>query len=1247
MQAWKKTTSYIRRHNWYVDTLELDRTAINLRPFIEQIQQRMRATDWKNSGLRIVLAPKSQNWKKSATSDDWNPVQKKGKPKKGKPKLDKTPKTPLRPLAHVDIAEQVVATALMLCLANRVETAQGDPRDAIDSTASRKKVISYGNRLFCDKSGGGLCHRWGSSKLYRAYYQDYKEFLSRPDHVVKSLGQRGKSPIFVVHSDLKQFYDRVRPNHLATALQRLRKNDDEQPFFDFAKQVLNWTWRDNDWNDRREVRLYVEQAKIADFGQVALPQGLVASGFFANTMLLDFDKRLRAAIGQNIAENLRLEDACRYVDDLRLTLTSSCPQDAEDIEGIAANWLQQQLASTAPELQISEEKTEAKQVDKSDNPLINQSIKMNRIQSAISGGFDAVGGIEILDSIQSLMRAQEALHRKAEETIWQFSPLTDVRKETVARFSAARYRTTYRSIRPLLDSNKKTSKGTDEADLETTSSLGTRTQHELDEDTRIFALGLIERWVADPSNVRLLRIGLDLWPESKMLQTILSMLKLAAKKWKGPRRVAWYCLSELFRAGATETGWAEDGESLPSAIDVCEYRKVLRAEAMRLLNSRAAPIPWHLRQQALLFLAVCPPEDNTTISRSNREETKHYSKLIKFLRFEKFDRTISDPEFADLAVLAHHSFPDRKATTIAIRQQLTLGRADAIAIRDPSFAYELVTHGDCPFSTASLPTHLKEDLCLEENIHKENTLIENGMRSLAHIVLKSGASPNVFRSELAVLHFAEKFLDQLVETAPDSSIITPGKVGVEIEISGTRLAEIKRLEIKPDTTQRPDSLYNPPGWCAESDRWRFNLGFLIRFILTQQPDFTRRVPPLHPHWKEKTATYRKAESHWYQRLHGLFNGQQAFGGDWVPITDWLEQFLLALLHWPGCRFPAGFEYVNDGIEAARKELKARIEELAHPSGRAAGTQLLTISAQRELASTAQTLRICVVQTAVPELGEFQKHDLSLSNPSVRKRHRNHLSAALAVVVRIMNLRNTHMENGNGLDWLILPELAVHPKDVVTHLMPFARAHKTLILAGLTYEALLPGKPLQNSAIWILPEWSEDSGLRLRTRRQGKLHLSREEEKFNNGPKLVQGFRPCQWVVRYPWSKEASAQPLRLTGSVCYDATDLELVTTLRDQSDILAIPALNQDVQTFDQMAHALHYHMFQLVIVANNGQYGGSSAYWPAKGFKKQIFHLHGQLQASIAFFEVGNIAEFQKRMHPNSEDWKSPPAGMRNERG
>ncbi len=86
-------------------------------------------------------------------------------------------------------------------------------------------------------------------------------------------------------------------------------------------------------------------------------------------------------------------------------------------------------------------------------------------------------------------------------------------------------------------------------------------------------------------------------------------------------------------------------------------------------------------------------------------------------------------------------------------------------------------------------------------------------------------------------------------------------------------------------------------------------------------------------------------------------------------------------------------------------------------------------------------------------------DLSLSDPSFRRRHRKHLSAALAAVKQMLDLRATHTGGNGKLDLIILPELSVHPRDVVTHLVPFARAYKTVILAGLTYEEVFPGEPL--------------------------------------------------------------------------------------------------------------------------------------------------------------------------------------------
>ena len=43
--------------------------------------------------------------------------------------------------------------------------------------------FKVGDRLFCDSIEGEQRHRWGSAKLYRAYYQDYRTFLARPEEV--------------------------------------------------------------------------------------------------------------------------------------------------------------------------------------------------------------------------------------------------------------------------------------------------------------------------------------------------------------------------------------------------------------------------------------------------------------------------------------------------------------------------------------------------------------------------------------------------------------------------------------------------------------------------------------------------------------------------------------------------------------------------------------------------------------------------------------------------------------------------------------------------------------------------------------------------------------------------------------------------------------------------------------------------------------------------------------------------------
>jgi hypothetical protein len=184
---------------------------------------------------------------------------------------------------------------------------------------------------------------------------------------------------------------------------------------------------------------------------------------------------------------------------------------------------------------------------------------------------------------------------------------------------------------------------------------------------------------------------------------------------------------------------------------------------------------------------------------------------------------------------------------------------------------------------------------------------------------------------------------------------------------------------------------------------------------------------------------------------------------------------------------------------------------------------------------------------------------------------------------------------------------------------------------------------------MVPEWSRAEGFQIRRIEQGKKNLTAPEANFIPTPI---SFRPVQWLIEYQWHSDVEKyRPLILSASVCYDATDLALAADLRLRSDLYIICALNCDVGTFDRMSEGLHYHMFQGVIVVNNGQYGGSSFYMPfSETFHRQVFHLHGQPQVSIAFAEISpqkliDRPDGREADLPEGK-WKTPPAGWERNR-
>jgi len=1242
-QAWKKTASYIRSHNWYADTLELDWQALRLPEFISEIRLRLQTGNWTTTPLRMVPAPKSQAWE--TTKGVWQPAKSKGR---------KRPKVKIRPLAHVDLADQVVCTAVMLCLADRVETIQGEPTRSAKTAEDRKRLLSYGHRLFCDhdEQSGNLRHRWGAQKLYRVYSTDYQRFLARPDAVADASHPPDGFATAIVNADLSRFYDRVRPELLAQRIAALGHGTEEEAFIAFASKLFNWSW-----HDARRAAAYGKAAEIESFDRVALPQGLVAAGFFSNVVLLPFDERLSQSLGTPLiaGEAAVLIDACRYVDDLRLVLHVPMEEKEEEIETRVTEWLNQQLDSEETNLLIELPKTKAVVRNRQARFLVPQSKTASRIQHELSGGFDVEQGVQLINAIEGFFHAQRHYSTDAQEpepglpTILR--GISDMRDDTAARFAAGRFRRTFRSLRPLLESEMlaqgqqwQTDDDADSANIELLIS-----REQLDERAHIFANGLLEAWEANPSQVRLLRIAVDMFPRKDFIERILSRLR---PSWqigdvRGERReVMAYCLAELFRAGATETGIVTEEEVLPSSSDVAGYHEVLLTEAKQISGAACETVsspqrfPWYLLQQVLLYLAArqAAPAIVFQLSRlpGRANILRRYWSLCQFI---SNDVAAHMKDRARFHILVARCFGGAELTTSFLAAHCEERLLEAIADISPAFAESIWEHMDVERHRQLAATATKLRLV------KDSGAQSTGRVCIANLTSETA---NIWHEEANLVILASELLK--VRQKHPQGVLTPWRVFCDLEDVrvGPLKQRIRRGTVRIESAAGGGQYFAPPDWCESDDeKIRVEVGQVLRFLLTGSVEYLRPVPRVRA--SSALPRYRPAISHWEQGRYGSFSGRSAFGPDWLPLSTWVETLLMELLCWPGC----GSLDSAQTVRQLRAKLVERRRELLRQRGKATGTLFLEQEApwpDKPPKEWQRPLRIGIVQSVVPSDEDFVIADTQLNANATRLRHRLHLRTVLQGVRQMLRVRLTHPHGAGprrpNLDWLIMPELAVHSDDVDALLLPIVRDFRCIMLVGLVYHPrdARPNSPLINSALWLIPEWSRAHGLQVRRVEQGKAHLAPAE--VNAFGSLVTPFRPAQWIVRYRWHSNPDRPPLLLSASVCYDATDTALVADLRDRNDLYAVCALNTDVATFDNLAESLNYHLYQGVLVVNNGTYGGSSFFAPLKkDYRREIVHFHGQPQALIGFAEIDPLKIIRR---PNGDEndkpqgvWKNPPAG------
>ena len=139
---------------------------------------------------------------------------------------------------------------------------------------------------------------------------------------------------------------------------------------------------------------------------------------------------------------------------------------------------------------------------------------------------------------------------------------------------------------------------------------------------------------------------------------------------------------------------------------------------------------------------------------------------------------------------------------------------------------------------------------------------------------------------------------------------------------------------------------------------------------------------------------------------------------------------------------------------------------------------------------------------------------------------------------------------------------------------------------------------------------------------------------------IQPHRPHQYILRLDIGN--GRKPIAISGAICFDATDLKLASDLRDQTDMLIVPANNRDVPTFDTMASALSWHMFQHIVIVNSGEFGGSVVQAPYKErHQRTLIHDHGGMQAAISIVEL-DLTDYQRMREKAPNELKSPPAGF-----
>ena len=1279
--AWKKAQSYIRTANWYADNFELDTSAIDLPN---------RCSDWASEvksdlvfkPMELVPAPKGCNWGFTDHEPDpsyldvsledldpnpeclkWQPID-----------LDKLR---LRPLAHIGIREQSIMTLVMMCLANDVETDQGDPATHFDEV-HKKKVVSYGNRLYCKYEDEQAEHSFGATTVYSKYFADYRQFLHRSYHFAgKELAElSGDQEVYLVELDLTQFFDLVDRDALIEKIEYFARRQKValESGREFITNILE-AFRHWDWSDTAKANFDLCKTSAVPAAPSGIPQGLVAGGFLANIYLSDFDRYMADNIAgvvasDNAEHELKLTDYCRYVDDMRLVVVGpnrkalgSDPVDM--IKSRLNNWVQEQLQPLNLKLNPTKTKVEIFR-----GKAVGVSATMEGIQSKMSGPvpFDEAG--EYIGQLESLLTltgsdvpAQVEGNCRVNRLAAIEKSLFDVREDTLKRFAANKISNLLSKIRHF------TARETDDQ--------GRPTPGDWDYLQERLARRFIAAWSREPSLVLLLKKGLELFPSSRLLSPVLEQLIRVRNIGQTSSEItdvqqsaiANYCLAEIFRHSATIIH-RKDLQAFPAHADIDAYFEELQQLAVRITmtsgeKTRAATASKgaskkkssasggasfdFLADQARFLLLV---RLDTTLEQDCGDKYHDFIlKLSKGFREISLPTKVKDREIATCVLIASQLVSDQK-TVLRATASLLETRADPIsilellAIQDAQLFRSLILHA----------RPLRHSWVSQDSVKELIRRLYIDSRPSAKPLSKLDGEISIYKlmnrpdnplaNEIMALKLMQALVDKAdrIQKASRNEVIDlvstkikfssysnpPSPAALEAELS------VQSVEFHESIATVACHLQSDHGDTFVLQR----IALCIRGVLAGSVDatgFGQSIP--------SRPGYRGLKSTQYKRQIGLMTTPESLAGESAQFSGWLTTLLSKLLRWPGIHVNnQGYDWpVEFTIDVVKKLVESRLERLRKGYCKMSGIPSFPELVNPNWPIEKSDLIVAMVQSKMPYKDDFAAHGHLLDDYAYRTKHRRHVARVANLLVKHIEAQNLE-ELGNGIreqdiDLIVWPELSVH-KDDLDVLIALSRKTHAIIFAGLSFINQNGIKGPNNCAVWIVPRKHNGNQSEV-VRFQGKHHMMEGERAIK-----IQPWRPYQLMIELVHPRFKSEPGFVLTGSICFDATDINLSADLRDKSNALLIPALNRDVNTFDSMVEALHYHMFQHVVLVNTGEFGGSYAMAPYdKPHKRSIAHSSGNNQVSINTFQM-NMFDFRRDNVGNGlrsgVGRKMPPAGV-----